>query len=169
MTYFSVINYKWVFLVLLSMTLMAPFYSCKKASEKTTEKIIEKSIGDDATVDLDDEKVTIKTDEGTFTSDATIKTWPSAIPDEVPTFDEGTIVNVSTQEMEDSNNWVVIFEDVSEPALEKYQTDLKNKGFKINFITTSGVAGHLAAEKDNIIISIMSGEGNAAVSIGVKK
>ncbi|MDX5583615.1 MAG: hypothetical protein QNK20_01605 [Aureibaculum sp.] len=163
------IHTKRVFLLILSLFVMTVFYSCKKSAEKASEKMIEKSIGDDASVDIDDEKVTIKTGEGTFTSDATIKIWPKDIPDEIPQFDHGTIVNVTTQNMDDSNNWVVIFEEVPGSAIEKYKADLKSKGFKINFVTTAIAGGHLAAEKDNIIVSVMSGEGNAAVSVGVKK
>jgi len=165
----TALNCKRVFLVLLAMSLLTTLYSCKKAAEKSSEKMIEKSLGDDASVDIDDEKVTIKTDEGTFTSDATSKIWPKDIPDEIPQFDHGNIVNVTTQNMDDSNNWVVIFEEVPGSAIEKYKADLKSKGFKINFVTTVGAGGHLAAEKDNIIVSVMSGEGNAAVSVGVKK
>ena len=163
------IHTKRVFLLILSLFVMTVFYSCKKAAEKSSEKMIEKSMGDDTSVDIDDEKVTIKTGEGTFTSDATIKIWPKDIPDEIPQFDHGTIVNVTTQNMDDSNNWVVIFEEVPGSAIEKYKADLKSKGFKINFVTTAIAGGHLAAEKDNIIVSVMSGEGNAAVSVGVKK
>lgn len=139
--------------------------SCKRATEKTSEKLIEKSIGDDAKVEIDDENVVIQTDEGTFTTDASIHSWPKKVPEDVPEFDEGKVAGVTTQEMDDTINWIIIFEDVSEDALEKYQEALKGNGFKINYTTMAGAGGHLAAEKDQLKVMAMAGEGNASVTI----
>ena len=52
--------------------LLTAMNGCKKAAEKTNEKLIEESIGGDAKVDIDDQKVVIETDEGTFTTDANV-------------------------------------------------------------------------------------------------
>ena len=160
---------KQIFLVILSLFVMTAFYSCKKASEKASEKMIEKSVGDDATVDIDDEKITIETDEGKFTTDAKATDWPKEIPNDVPKFTKGKITAVTTQEINGSNNWVIIFEDVSENAIEDYKTTLKSKGFKIIFTTTAGTGGHMAAEKDNYNVMVMSADGDATVTVGVKK
>ncbi len=83
------INLKQVFALLLALAVMFVFDSCKKASEKTGEKMIETAIGNNADVDMDDEKIVIKTDEGTFTSDAKADSWPDAIPSDVPEFKNG--------------------------------------------------------------------------------
>ena len=166
---FNAIYTKRVFLVILSLFVMTAFYSCKKTSEKASEKMIEKSIGDDATVDIDDEKITIETDEGKFTTDAKATDWPKEIPNDVPKFTKGKITAVTSQEMDGADNWAIIFEDVSENAIEDYKTTLKGKGFKIIFTTTAGTGGHMAAEKDNYNVMVMSADGDATVTVGVKK
>ena len=166
---FNAIYTKRVFLVILSLFVMTAFYSCKKTSEKASEKMIEKSIGDDATVDIDDEKITIETDEGKFTTDAKATDWPKEIPNDVPKFTKGKITAVTSQEMDGADNWAIIFEDVSENAIEDYKTTLKGKGFKIIFTTTAGTGGHMAAEKDNYNVMVMAADGDATVTIGVKK
>lgn len=154
-----------ILLLFLSFAMVALFDSCKRAAEKASEKMVEKSIGDDAKVNIDDEKITVKTDEGTFTSDASAHSWPKQIPDDVPEFKAGKVVSVTAQEMEDTNNWMVIFDEVSEGALEKYKETLMDKGFKINYITMAGSGGHLAAEKGNLAVVAMVGEGNATVTV----
>lgn len=143
-------------------------YSCKRAAEKTQEKLIEKSIGDHADVDIADDKVVIKTDEGTFTTDATKHEWPSEIPADVPEFKKGKIVIVNTQEMVDGNNWVVIFEDVSQEAIENYKKELEDNNFKINFTTRAGTGTHFAAEKGNLVVMVMGDEKGASISINVQ-
>jgi hypothetical protein len=155
------------FFVLFTITGL--FYSCKRAAEKTQEKLIEKSIGDNADVDIDDEKIVIKTDEGTFTTDATKHEWPAEIPNDVPEFRNGKIVIVNTQDMVEGQNWVVIFEDVTQEAIENYKKELEDNNFKINFTTTAGSGTHFAAEKGKIVVMLMGDEKGASISINVQK
>jgi len=151
--------------LLLCIPLIFMSISCKKASEKTSEQIIEKSIGNDADVDIDKDKITIKTDEGTFTTDVSDKIWPNDIPTDLPEFKYGTIQSISTQQMDQGSGWILIFEKVPETALKAYQTELKNKGFKIMSTTTYGDSGQLTAEKEELSLFIMTGGGNATVTI----
>ena len=157
-----------VMAILVAISLVTVSTSCKRAAEKTQEKIIEKAIGDEAKVDLDDEKIVIKTDEGTFTADANIQSWPKEIPNEVPEFKNGKIVMVNTQNMEEGKNWVIIFEDVSPNEPAKYKENLESNGFKINFTTTAGIGTHFAAEKDNITVMLMGDEGGASITVGIQ-
>jgi len=159
-------NFKCAIAVLLIIGTAIVLTSCKRTAEKTSEKIIEKSIGDDAKVDIDDEKVTIETDEGTFTTDATVHSWPKEVPGDVPEFKGGKVISVTTHEMDDTKNWVVILEDVPQTALQKYKEELETEGFKINYTTTAGTGGHLAAEKGKLAVVVMVGEGNATVTVG---
>ena len=165
------LNIKYLSLLIASFGIALLFNSCtcKRTAEKTSEKMIEKSLGEDAAVDIQDEKVTIKTEEGTFTADATLNSWPDEIPAEVPEFKEGKIISVSTQEMDDSKNWVVIYEDVPQTAMKNYQEALKKKGFKISYSTIVAQGGHLAAEKGELAVMLMAGEGNATVTVGTNQ
>lgn len=163
---FNLISPKQVFMLTLAFVVLFVFDSCKKASEKTGEKLIESAIGHDADVEMDDEKIVIKTDEGTFTSDATAKNWPDAIPNEVPEFKEGKIVNISTRVADDSKNWNLLFEEVVDKALNDYEAKLKKNGFKVSSITIGGNNTHLTAEKDDLIVIVMGGDGMASLSVG---
>ncbi|WP_323789581.1 hypothetical protein [Psychroserpens sp.] len=152
------------FVVFALMTMIS---SCKKSAEKTSEKLIETTIGDNANVDIDDEKITIKTDEGTFTSDATIKSWPKTIPDDVPEFKDGKIVNVSTQFVDEAKNWTLLFEDISDNSLDDYEAELKKNGFKVSTITMGETKSHITAQKDDFIVIVMGGEGMASLSVAI--
>jgi hypothetical protein len=152
-----------VFLIIGTATVLT---SCKRAAEKTSEKIIEKSIGDDAKVDIDDEKVTIETDEGTFATDATVHSWPKELPGDIPEFKYGKVISVTTQEMDDNKNWVVILEDVQQSALQKYKEELETEGFKIQYTTIAGTMGHLAGKKGKLTVIVMVGDYNATVTVG---
>ncbi len=168
MKHFNPMSLTRLMTIILAISIVAVATSCKRAAEKTHEKIIEKAIGNDAEVDLDDEKIVIKTDEGTFTTDANIQSWPKEIPNEVPEFKYGKIVVVNTQNMEEGKNWVVIFEDVSPDENMKYKEKLESSDFKINFTTTAGSGTHFAAEKDNITVILMGDEGSASISVGIQ-
>ena len=166
------IKFKQFFVLILSLAilaLMTIFISCKKASEKTGEKMIETVIGNDADVDMDDEKITIKTDEGTFTSDAKVRTWPKEIPTDVPEFKEGKIVNVSTQVMDEGKNWTLLFEEIPDKALNDYEAILKKNGFKVSSIAMGGTNAHLTAEKGELFVVVMGGDGMASLSVGTNK
>ncbi len=164
-----IINTRQLLLILFAWCMLMPFTSCKKASEKASEKMIEKSIGNDADVDIDDEKVTVKTEEGTFTSDASARTWPSAIPNEIPKFKYGNIINVTSQEAEEMMGWIVMFENVKESDLKSYQADLEAKNFNINSVTSYNQGGLLTAEKDNMVVTVMIGDGNASINLAIEK
>ena len=171
MNYIKKINLKYITMLILCLGVAMVFDSCtcKRTAEKTSEKLIEKSVGEDADVDIDDEKVTIKTEEGTFTADASANNWPDEIPGDVPEFKDGKILSVSTQDVDDSKNWVVIFEDVSQNALKNYQEALEEKGFKISYTTIVASGGHLAAEKGELAVMLMAGDGNATVTVGTNQ
>ena len=159
---------QWALLMMSSGTLVF-FESCKKSAEKTSEKIIERSIGKDANVDIEDQKIIVKTEEGTFTSDATVKSWPKDIPDEVPEFKFGKMSNLSTQAVDEGKSWTLIFEDVTENALEDYKTILKDKGFKVSSFTMPGGQGQVTGEKGNIIVAMMAGDNMATLNVSLEK
>lgn len=165
----NLINLKQVFVFMLALVLMFVFDSCKKTSEKTGEKMMETMIGNNADVDMDDEKIVIKTDEGTFTSDATANSWPKEIPNDVPEFKDGKIVNVSTQVVDDGKNWTLLFEEVDDKALNEYESILKKNGFKVSSITMGGTNAHVTGEKGDLFVIIMGGDGMASLSVGTNK
>jgi hypothetical protein len=150
---------------LSTAVILTAMNGCKKGAEKTSEKMIEKSIGGDAKVDIDDQKVVIQTDEGTFTTDANVHSWPANVPNAVPEFKEGKVMGATTQTMEGTSNWMILFEAVPNKALEDYKKQLEEAGFAISYTTVAGSGGQLAAEKDDLTVMLMMGDGNATVTV----
>ncbi len=156
-------------LSLVVLTLATIFISCKKSAERTQETIMEKAIGENANVSLDDQKIAVETEEGTFTSDASVKIWPKEIPNEVPEFKFGKIANLSIQDMEESKNWTLVYEEVPANALNDYKAILKDKGFKISSVSVPGAGGQVSGEKDNLFVAVMEGDAMASFTVGMKK
>lgn len=156
-------------LSLFALLLMTLFCSCKKSAERVNEKIMETAIGNNADIDMNDEKITIETDEGKFTSDATVRSWPKEIPNDVPEFKDGKIVNASTQDVKEGKNWTLLFEEVDDKALNKYETQLKKDGFKVSSISKGGNIAHITAEKGDLFVVAMGGDGMASLSVGIEK
>ncbi|NNL15934.1 MAG: hypothetical protein HKO81_04750 [Flavobacteriaceae bacterium] len=154
------------FIALACMTIL---FSCKKTAEKATEKIIEKSMGDDANVDIDDQKIVMETEEGTFTSDATVRSWPKEIPNEIPEFKFGKISNLSTQVMDEGKGWTFIFEEVGKNAMDDYKKLLKDKGFKVSSISMPGGQGQVTGEMGKTIVAMMAGENMATLNVSIEK
>ncbi|MEZ5311178.1 MAG: hypothetical protein R2735_11405 [Microthrixaceae bacterium] len=77
----------------------------EKAGEKASEKLVESESGGNADVDIKDDGVDIKTDDGTFSSTNKIpKEWPEDIP--VP--DDFTVAGGSTTSQGDSMMVIVV-------------------------------------------------------------
>lgn len=155
--------------IIFSLMVVTAFISCKKTAEKTSEKMIETAIGKDANVDIDDQKVVIETEEGAFTSDASVRTWPKEIPNEVPEFKLGKMSNLSTRIMEEGKSWTFIFEDVSNTALDDYKKLLKEKGFKVGSINMPGGQGQVTGEKGKTIVAMMAGDNMATLNVSIEK
>ena len=63
----------------------------------------------------------------------------------------------------------MLFEDIPDKALDDYETKLRNKGFKVSSITMGESKAHLTAEKGDLIVIVMGGEGMASLSVGTNK
>ncbi|MBN1597816.1 MAG: hypothetical protein JW894_05940 [Bacteroidales bacterium] len=166
------IQQKHVILLAVCLIALGFLFSCKNAAEKAAEKFIEKSIerssGEEVDIDYDDEKVVIETEEGKIEVDAGTKKWPAGIPSEVPEFDYGKIVGVTTNATDEIKGWTIVYSEVVKDATEKYNETLQSKGFKTQTVGVSGMGGTITAEKDNIVIGVYAGDGDASVSVQVK-
>jgi hypothetical protein len=157
-----------IFLIAVSMN-----FSCrntgKKTAEHTMEKAIEQSTGEDADVDLENQKVTIKTGDYTAHVEAGAQVWPAGMPAEVPEFKYGKIKGVTTSEQPDVYNWTVVYEEVPADAFKKYNEELKAKGIETVFMDMSGKGGSIGCEHGDLIISVIGGDGTAVVGVSKKK
>jgi hypothetical protein len=147
--------------------------SCQKASEKTGEKLMEKALenatGNEADVDLSSGKAVIQTGNGTMEVNSNAKSWPSEIPDDVPEFKFGKVIAVTTTTMDGNKSWNVSFDEVPDSFLDKYEAQLKEKGFETMIIKMGDKGGSITAETDKYAVFLMGGEGNLSIGISVKK
>ena len=124
-------------LVIISVLCMSLFMAgCQSAAEKATEKAIEKSTGGQAKVDVNKDQVTVKTDEGTFTTGSTTQ-WPDKMPADVPKFTSGKIAAATVSNTADNGLgvWISI-QGTSMADLTKYASQLESAGWKIESTTT---------------------------------
>ncbi len=152
-------------------TILLLAISCKNAAEKKAEKIIEKSIekstGEDVDIDIENQKTIIETEDGRIEVNALTNSWPDDIPAGVPEFTYGKISGATSSSTDEGKLWTIVFTDVPGNATEKYDSDLKGKGFKTQSVNMSGLGGTISAEKNNITIAAMVGDGEASISVQV--
>lgn len=125
----------------------------EKASEKATEKAIESASGGNAQVDVDKDKMTVKTKDGSMQVGGTNE-WPSKIPSDVPKFSYGKIDSVAETNTGDGQSVIVSFEGVAMPDLEKYKSDIESAGWKVTMTTKSDDGYWMSAEKDKNAIAL---------------
>jgi len=140
-------------LLLISLLLVTVFSlsifmtGCQKAAEKATEKAIEQSTGGQAKVDLNKDKVTVTTNEGTTTVGGTNQ-WPAKMPADVPKFSAGKITSVTENTSADHGlSYYIGVEGAVMADLEKYKGQLESNGWKIESTTTMSDGYMVAASK----------------------
>jgi len=159
---------------LIFLTLVFTFLtiSCRKASEKTGEELMEKALenatGNNAEVDLSSGKAVIQTGDGEVEIDSNSKSWPSEIPGDVPEFKFGKVKAVTTSIIDGSKSWNVAFDEVQDGFLDKYEAQLKEKGFETMSMKMGEKGGTISAESDKFSVFLMGGEGNLTVGVTVK-
>ncbi len=125
---------KRVLVVVVALLLLLPLTGCgiikKKVTEKITDKIgegiMEKVLGDDVDVDIEDGKITVTDDDGAeWTSGGDVE-WPEeGAASRIPRFDGGRLDTAMNGE---ENCWLY-FEDVEEDDYRQYVEVLKDAGF----------------------------------------
>jgi hypothetical protein len=154
----------WVLMLLISASIMFGLNACQNTAEKRAEKMIEQAIEGEADVNIEDKKFVVETEEGKFTAEE-VKSWPKDIPNAVPEFKLGKIVNAMTQTTPEANSWTMVFEEVPDEALEKFKKELENKGFKIESTIKMGTKGQVTAIKAPLTVMLMVGDGMASMSV----
>lgn len=159
-------------LILVFVTIFMLF-SCQNKSEKAGEKLMENALenatGTDANVDIDKEKVVVETEAGRMEVDGNAKSWPDEIPGEIPEFKFGKIDAVTTSNFDDTNAWVIAFSELQDGFLDKYDAQLKEKGFETMLMKMGDKGGSITAESDKYNVFLMGGEGTLSLSVSVKK
>jgi hypothetical protein len=160
-------------MLLAVFTVAGMLISCqKKAGEEILEKAIEQSTGKNAEIDVDGQNVTIETEGKKVEIQAKGASWPDEIPKDVPLFPYGKIKGVTRTETPEGLSWGVVVDQVPDNIVRNYEEKLKSNGFQTSSMlmsTEDGQGGSITGEKDNISIVLMTGNGNASISVNLKK
>jgi len=158
------------FLITLCLLLTMSISACgkKTITEKAIEKTIEESMGGQANVNLDDESVTIETEEGMMQVGSNTE-LPADWPEDIYIID-GNITSASSHANGIFN--VSIETDQSTSDVQaKYEEELKKAGWTMTmtFVVEGNVM--LGAKKDDRSVSITIGddEGKTSIVIGTSK
>jgi len=133
------------------------------------EKAIENATGENAKVDLSNEKTVIESGGNRTVVDGKATAWPKEIPDDVPEFKFGKVEAVTTSTIDGANTWTIAFKEVPNEFLDKYEAQLKEKGFETTIIKTGDKGGSIMAESKKFNVFLMGGEGTVSISVNVKK
>jgi uncharacterized protein YbcV (DUF1398 family) len=140
----------------------------EKRAEKAIEKMMEKAGAENADFDIDGEKFSISTDEGTMTMESGKEVWPKEISADVPEFEYGKIGGVMKQDMPEAISWIMQYDDLSKDAFEKYKTKLAKAGYE-NSITDLGEMKVMTSEKGDFIVSVRIIEDEGVISVMKRK
>jgi hypothetical protein len=147
--------------------------SCQRASKKTGEKMMEKALenatGGKANVDINGEKTVIETSAGKMEVDSKANSWPGEIPGDVPEFKFGKVTAVTTSDMDGNKAWNIVYSEVEEGFLDKYDALLKEKGFETVTMKMGEKGGSITAESQKYNVFLMGGEGNMSLAVSIKK
>jgi len=148
--------------VVLSGTLLLAGCGEKKAAEKAVEKASNGAVD----VDIDNNKVTINTNEGTIEVGDSVK-LPSDFPSDVYVID-GTIKGVT--HISENKGYTVSIETTKSVSQAKteYENELKEEGWNITFSMNIQNGASMTAEKDNrnLTVSISSDGETTQVVLG---
>jgi len=156
----------------LSVLMIGLFLSCQNAAERAAEKIIEKSIehaeGEEVDINIRDGSAVIETEEGRVEVSTDVKGWPGEIPSVVPKFKEGEVLSLTTNSSDEGEGWTMVFSDVPANAAEKYNKALKSAGFTTQTVMINDEGGSVTAEKENVFVYLMAGDGSASLSVQIQ-
>ena len=160
-------------LIILAFATIFISVSCHNKSEKAGEKLMENAIenatGKDAKVNIDKEKTVIETDAGKLEVDGNAKSWPNEIPGDIPEFKFGKIDAVTTRNFDNTKAWIVSFSELQDGFLDKYDAQLKDKGFETILMKMGDKGGSITAENEKYNVFLMGGEGTLSLSVTIKK
>ncbi len=119
------------FLALLSVAVIVSVAACgrsESATERMTERLLERASGGKAKVDLKGGGVKIKTAEGE-TELGSAAEWPSDLPPSLPKFEAGKLQNVMKNSSESGKSWFITIAEVPAKDVRGYIEALKVKGW----------------------------------------
>lgn len=141
----------------------------EKAQEKTLERAIEQGGGGNADVDVDNQKITIESEEGKMQINTADNQWPSDAPPEVPKVTAGEIAGTTTSESARGRNWSIRFTGIGIEELDRYGALLKDNGFIKTSTMKAPKGGMVSGQKGNIGVIFTVSEKVSSLIITVEQ
>ena len=157
---------KRIILCAVACSLVAYIGCGKKAEEKVIEKIIEKESGGKADVDISDESISIKTEDGEATLHAgeNVK-LPADFPKDILVY-KGADVKMTMEVPQGKSVTFLTKDDVSKVA-EAYKKEMAGKGWKKEMAMDMGEQTSLIFKKDERMAQIMIGKEDDKTMINI--
>ncbi|MRS11891.1 MAG: hypothetical protein EG823_02315 [Actinobacteria bacterium] len=162
--------------VVVVLGLLFGLVGCKSIEEKIGEKVGEEIAGGivGGDVDVDDDSVTIETDDGTVTMQGDATEIPEDFPGEFPLPDEFEVDSATSMKTDvDSSFYVNLFSPESvKDIYEWYKAEFTDGGWEITsdvLMSGDGDSGMLAVKKDTMegTVSLYTEEGSEQTEIGI--
>jgi hypothetical protein len=139
------------------------------AGERAAERAIERAAGGDADIDVDDGKITVKTDEGEWSTGGEMpKDWPS----DVPVYGGAKVLySASANPATGSAGSYLALQSSDSPdkVADFYKRELVAKGWTITSTATVNGAVYLGAQKAGrqLAFTASPAEGGTSVTLGI--
>ncbi len=142
--------------IVLSVFLVAVMFVLSGCGEKAAEKAIETSTGEQADVDIDNDTVSVNTNEGSMQVGEEVD-LPDDFPSDVYVID-GTITSaLQVNENQGYSVSVTTDESVSN-VMDEYEAQLADDGWTISGTMNFGTSATVVAEKGNRSVSVSASE-----------
>ncbi|HOW30357.1 MAG TPA: hypothetical protein PLP88_02220 [Bacteroidales bacterium] len=145
------------------------FTSCKSHKENTAadtlENAIEQASGEDADVNMNEGNTEITMNNATVKYDGDIKSWPAAIPAQIPKFEYCKIEGATITSADGFTTYNLKLKGLTPEQIKSYDKDLKSKGFESNLVLVGDKGGTVTATKGDISIALMGGDSNGSLSV----
>ena len=138
----------------------------ERLAEKGVANMIEKATGGQASVDLKNGTIKVKTAEGEAEFGST-KEWPADLPVDVPKLSSGKIKGAVHSSQEEKKLWTITLQGVEPGAMDKYAEELKAKGWEIKLISKTEEGGMIQAAKDKLMVVASFAEKGKTVTLAV--
>lgn len=157
---------KRIVLCVIACSLVAYIGCGKKAEEKVLEKIIEKESGGKADVDISDESISIKTDDGEaqFHAGENVK-LPEDFPKDIFVYKNADVK--MTMEVPQGKSVIFLTKDGVSKVTEAYKKEMAGKGWKKEMAMDMGEQTSLIFKKNKRMAQILIGKEDDKTMINI--
>lgn len=165
-------NFRTIVFLIAAAALVLGLSACKgkttneRLAEKGVANMIEKATGGQASVDLKNGTIKVKTAQGDVEFGST-KEWPADLPADVPKLSSGKIMGAVRSAQEEKKLWNITLQGVEAGAFDKYAEELKARGWEIKVTSKTEEGGMIQAVKDKLMVVASFAEKGRTVSLAV--